>query len=136
MIADNEILAAALLGYKAELAKLEQRITDIRARLSVKSPGRPRREAPTEGITPASASAKRKVSAATRKRMAAAQQKRWAAKSADAPEIAPKVEIATKKTAGKRAPLSPEAGERIAAAQRKRWAKAKKAAKTRRFSGQ
>jgi hypothetical protein len=125
MIVDNEILTAALLGYKAELAKLELKMIDIRTRLGVSVPGRPRREAPTEGTIPASVPTKRKVSASARKRMAAAQRKRWAAKRTDASEVAPKVEIAT----GKRAPLSPEARERIAAAQRKRWAKANKAAK-------
>jgi hypothetical protein len=79
MIADNEILAAALLGYEAELAKLELKVADIRTRLGVRSPGRPKREAPTEGTTPASAPTKRKMSAAGRKRIAAAQRRRWAA---------------------------------------------------------
>jgi hypothetical protein len=79
MIADNEILAAALLGYEAELGKLEQKITDIRTRLGIRLPGRPRREASTEGTAVASAPTKRKVSAVARKRMAAAQRRRWAA---------------------------------------------------------
>jgi hypothetical protein len=129
MISDNEVLAAALLGYEAELAKVKQKIIDIRSHLGVRPPGRPRRDATTEGTTADFGPAKRKVSAAARDRMAAAQRKRWAAKRADASEIAPKVDIGAKKATSKRAPLSSEARERIAAAQRKRWARAKKAAR-------
>jgi hypothetical protein len=114
---DRDILEAALIGYEQQKKEIDTKIEQLREHLS-------------GHIVPAEETVvKRVMSAATRKRMAAAQQKRWAAKSADAYEIAPKVEIATKKATGKRAPLSPEARERIAAAQRKRWAKAKKAAK-------
>jgi hypothetical protein len=114
---DRDILEAALIGYEQQKKEIDTKIKQLREHLG-------------GHIAPAEETVvKRVMSAATRKRMAAAQQKRWAAKSVDASEIAPKVEVPTKKATGKRAPLSPEARERIAAAQRKRWAKAKKAAK-------
>ena len=122
---DNEILAAALLGYEQQKIKIETKIERLRAYLSGHVP-------------PVSESGSgRKRSAATRKRMAAAQQRRWAAKNGEGAEAIPAESTATKKTATKkvaakrteRAPLSAEARERIAAAQRKRWEAAKKAAK-------
>jgi hypothetical protein len=79
MIIDNETLAAALLGYEAELAKIEQKRLEIRTLLGIRSPGRPRIEVSPHETTPVSTQTRRKMSASTKKRMAAAQRRRWAA---------------------------------------------------------
>jgi hypothetical protein len=66
----TDILQAALIGYQAEISRIEQTMAKIRAELKGSA-----------GATPAAAPmrAKRKISAAGRKKMAAAQKKRWAA---------------------------------------------------------
>ena len=70
MPAHFDLLQAALIGYQAEITRIEQAMAEIRAELQgsagATSAARPGR-------------AKRKISAAARKRMAAAQKRRWAA---------------------------------------------------------
>jgi hypothetical protein len=72
MPANRNILQAALIGYQAEISRIEQAIAEIRREL----------KPPSDGAPAAPKRAKRKMSAAGRKRMAAAQKKRWAAFSA------------------------------------------------------
>jgi hypothetical protein len=108
---DASSLEAALIGFEQMKRNVEEKMTEIRQRLSSDggapgtSPGR------TQGRT---------RSAAVRRRMAAAQRKRWAAVKA---KLKPSKPTTSKRT------MSAAARKRIAAAQRKRWAlaKAKKA---------
>jgi hypothetical protein len=68
MKADRTLLEAALVGYQAQIAEIQEAMAGIRSQLGH-----------TSG--PASSPvtrAKRKLSASSRKRMAAAQKKRWA----------------------------------------------------------
>jgi hypothetical protein len=73
---DPTMLAMALVGYEIEKQKIEEKIREIRARLSGgKAAGR--------GAAPAQAKAgeprrRRTLSAGARRRIAAAQRKRWA----------------------------------------------------------
>jgi hypothetical protein len=107
---DASLLEAALIGFEQMKRNVEEKMTEIRQRLSSDSrapgtsPGR------TQGRT---------RSAATRRRMASAQRKRWAAVKAKSKPPKP---------AGPKRTMSPAARKKIAAAQRKRWAlvKAKK----------
>lgn len=68
----RDLLAMALIGYEAQIAKIKAAIAGIRARLGHRGAGRPRASV---GAAPA----KRTMSAAARRRIAAAQRKRWAA---------------------------------------------------------
>src|SRR6266853_6803247 len=70
---DQDFLAMALVGYEAQIAKINAAIREIQAQLGHRGPGRPRVAA--DGAAPA----KRVMSAAARRRIAAAQRKRWAA---------------------------------------------------------
>jgi cell division septum initiation protein DivIVA len=70
MPANSDILQAALIGYQAEITRIEQAMAEIRAELKGSAGASP-------SATPTRA--KRKISAAARNRMAAAQKKRWAA---------------------------------------------------------
>ena len=106
---DPELLQAALIGLQRTLEGVEQHIADLRRRLGAHSDSQP-----------ASAPAKRTMSAAARKRIALAQKKRWAAfkaKSKKAAEPQPKRE------------MSAEGRARIVAATKKRWAAFRKAQK-------
>jgi len=74
---DPAMLAMALVGYEIEKQKIEEKIREIRARLSGG-------KTPARAAAPAKANAggprrKRTLSAAARQRIAAAQRKRWAA---------------------------------------------------------
>ena len=108
---DASLLEAALIGFEQMLRNLEEKMTEIRQRLS--SDGR------APGISPGRTQGRTR-SAAVRRRMAAAQRQRWAAV---------KAKSKPPKAAGSKRTMSPAARKRIAAAQRKRWAllKAKKA---------
>ena len=66
-----EILAAALQGLKAQRARLESHIAEVRRLLGGRA-----QEPAAAAKTP---KPKRKMSAAARKRISAAQKKRWAA---------------------------------------------------------
>lgn len=69
---DLETLKMALVGYQAEKQKIDEKISEIEARLTGK-------RAAVDGAAPAKkAGRKRVLSAAARKRIAAAQKKRWA----------------------------------------------------------
>ena len=71
---DIATLQAALVGYQAELSRIDAKMAEIRKALG---PGR--RKAIVTGGAAVSGSPKRTLSAAARKRIAAAQKKRWAA---------------------------------------------------------
>ena len=108
---DEATLQMALIGYQAELSRIEQKMAEIRSQLG----GR------VNPVVAKKATVKRILSVAARARMAAAQKKRWAAfhkgkKVAAVPEL-PKAKRR----------LSEEGLKRIIAATKKRWA-AKRAA--------
>lgn len=68
MRANSDLLQAALIGYQAELGRIEQAMAEIRREL--------RGSAGTTASAPKRA--KRKMSAAGRRRITAAARKRWA----------------------------------------------------------
>ena len=108
---DASLLEAALIGFEQMKRNVEEKIIEIRQRLSSDSGARRTSPGRAQGRT---------RSAAARRRMAAAQRKRWAAVKAKSKPPKP---------AGSKRTMSAAARKRIAAAQRKRWAllKAKKA---------
>jgi hypothetical protein len=112
---DDGFLRAVLIGYESERAKIQAAITEIRARLGLGGPGRPRTSAAGDGAT---APKRRTMSASARRRIAEAQRKRWAAvRKAKAAPTKPKRKLSA---AGRKA---------IIDAVKKRWA-AIRAAKT------
>jgi hypothetical protein len=70
---DPSMLAMALLGYEMEKKKIEERIKEIRSRISGGS-----MSARLSGETNNQPTKRRSLSVAARKRIAAAQRKRWA----------------------------------------------------------
>jgi hypothetical protein len=107
----NDILAAALIGYQAELSKIDARVAELRAQL---------RGSPATNGTGQVARKRRGMSAAGKRRVAEAQRKRWAAlKAAKAGTAKPKRKISA---AGRAA---------IVKAVKARWAAVRAAAKKR-----
>jgi len=104
----------ALIGYEREKAKIEATISEIRARLGRRGPGRPKAAPGTIGQADPR---RRALSASARRRIAVAQRKRWAAiKGAKAAPARPKRRLSA---AGRKA---------IIEATKKRWAAFHKAA--------
>ena len=68
MKSDRSLLEAALVGYRAQLAEIQQTMLNIRGVLGQKQ----------AAAAPSAKPARRKMSAAGRRRIAAAQKKRWA----------------------------------------------------------
>lgn len=68
MSADSSLLQAALIGYQAELLRIDEAIAAIRSKLGQ-----------TAKPAGSSTGTRKAISAVARKRMAAAQKKRWAA---------------------------------------------------------
>jgi hypothetical protein len=99
---DNDTLAAAIDGFEAQKKRIDERIAEIRERLTG---GRAEPAAKPE--------AGRKVSAAGRKRMAEAQRKRWAAKKQAS--AAPEAQKPKRK-------MSAAGRKRISEASKRRWA--------------
>ena len=108
---DPTILQAALIGYQAELGRIDAAMDAIRSQLNGK----------TTHSSPAGIGPKRVMSAAARKRIAEAQKKRWAL-------FHSKHSAPARKTGPKRK-LSPAAKAKLAANLAK--ARAAKAAKAR-----
>jgi len=107
---DEGFLRAALIGYESEKARIEATITQIRAQLGQRGPGRPR--VITDGMQP-SAPKGRTMSASARRKIAAAQRKRWAAlKRGKTEQEKPK----------KKRRLSAAGRKAIIEATKKRWA--------------
>ena len=103
---DKDLLAMALVGYKAEIARIEVAMADLKARMGGEPASVPAPDLP----------AKRTLSASARRRIAAAQKKRWAViKNAKATPEKPKRK------------MSAAARKRIGDATRKRWADLRKA---------
>ena len=108
---DTATLQMALIGYQAELSRIEQKMADIRSLLG----GR------VNPVVAKKATPKRVLSPAARARMAAAQKRRWAAFH-KGNEVAALAELPKAKRR-----ISEEGLKRIIAATKKRWA-AKRAA--------
>jgi hypothetical protein len=68
---DVTTLQMALVGYEAEIEKIENKIREIRSQLNGAA-------VPAVTATPKAAGGRRKLSAGARARIAAAQKKRWA----------------------------------------------------------
>ncbi len=121
---DTELLQAALLGYRQQIAQIEAKMAELQEKLTGQ---------PAVAQAPAAEGGKRVLSAAARRRMALAQKRRWAAvrkaagpvSPAAAPQSAPKSQSAPKKRR-----ISAEGRRRIIEATKKRWAeyRAKQAA--------
>jgi hypothetical protein len=110
---DNSLLAMALIGYEAQIAKIKAAIEEIRARLGKAA-----------GALTQSAHKRHTMSAAARKRIGAAQRKRWAAVKKGQAEG----KSTAKAGAPKKRKMSAAARKRIGDAARKRWATQRKAA--------
>lgn len=107
-VIDKDLLAMALVGYKAEIARIEAAMAELKARLGSGPADSPAVNPP----------GKRTLSASARRRIAAAQKKRWAViKNAKA---TPPAEKPKRK-------MSAAARKRIGDAARKRWADLRKA---------
>ena len=103
MLINAELLQAALSGYQAEYARIQQAMAEIRRELGSSTASTPK---------PVAEGKKRTMSAAARKRIAAAQKKRWAefhSKSKEAP-------------VKKKRKLSAAGRARIVEATKRRWA--------------
>jgi hypothetical protein len=105
-VIDKDLLAMALVGYQAEIARIEAAIADLKARMGGQLASSP---APTPP-------GKRTLSASARRRIAAAQKKRWA--------VIKNVKATPEKPKRK---MSAAARKRIGDATRKRWADLRKA---------
>ena len=108
---DDATLQMALIGYRAELSRIEQKMAEIRSHL----------DGLAKPVVAKRATPKRTSSADARARIAAAQKKRWAAFHKDK-----KVAAVPELPKAKRR-ISEEGLKRIIAATKKRWA-AKRAA--------
>ena len=107
---NDEIARAAIEGFTAQKAHLNQRIAELREMLN----GGPAQPAAAPETAPRKG---RKMSAAARRRIATAQRARWANIRGESKPAAP---AATKATKPKRT-ISPEGLKRIIAATKKRW---------------
>ena len=105
-----ELLRMALIGYEAEIGRINAAIAEIRARLG---------KASGDGASQ-SRPKKHTMSASGRERVAAAQRKRWAA-------VRKQGKIAAKPAAPKKRKLSAAGRKAIIEATRKRWAAYRKA---------
>ena len=113
----EEIINAAIDGFTAQKAQLNQRIAELRLLLN----GGSHQAAAASEAAPARS---RRMSAAGRKRIAMAQRARWAKVRGES-EPGP----ATAKTPKAKRRISPEGLKRIIAATKKRWRLQKAAAK-------
>ena len=114
----DAIVRAAIDGFTAQKAHLNQQIAELREMLN----GGPAKPAAAPETAPRK---RRKMSAAARRRIATAQRARWAKVRGESKHAAP---AATKATQPKRT-ISPEGLKRIIAATKKRWRLQRVAAK-------
>ena len=115
---DIATLQAALVGYQAELARIDGKIAELRQQL-----GGRRASVPAGRLDGTRPLRKRTMSAAGRKRIAEAQRKRWKAfHRAQEPAAAKKAAPAARR-------MSAAGRKRIAEATKKRWAAFRKAKK-------
>jgi riboflavin biosynthesis pyrimidine reductase len=102
------IVEAAISGFEAQKARLNEQIAELRAMLNGSSTG----TAAAPETTPRK---RRKMSASARRRIAAAQRARWAkVRGESGPALATK-------PARKKRKISPEGLRNIIAATKKRW---------------
>jgi len=106
----DEIVIAAIDGFKAQRSRLDQRVAEIREMLNggPAQPAAPAEPAPRK---------RRRLSVAARRRIAEAQQLRWAKIRG---ELEGAAHSTTKAVKAKRR-ISPEGMKRIIAATKKRW---------------
>jgi cell division septum initiation protein DivIVA len=114
---NDEIVKAAIDGFTAQKAQLDQRITELRAMLNGGSPQ-------AAAVSEPSPRKGRKMSAAARRRIAAAQKARWAKVRGESGSGPAKVKAPRPKRR-----ISPEGMKRIIAATKKRWRLQKAAAR-------
>ena len=110
---DNDLLTMALIGYEAEITRINAAIAEIRAKLGTRAVASDGQPAPK----------KRTMSAAGRRHIAAAQKKRWAAVKKQAKSAT----AAKPATTPRKRKMSAAARKRIGDATRKRWAAYRKA---------
>jgi len=103
---DTDILQAALIGYRHQIAEIEAKVAAIQGKLDG-----------TSAVVPAAP--KRVLSAAARRRMAAAQKARWAAVRG---ENTAKAKAPVKSAPVKKRHISAAGRKRIIEATKKRWA--------------
>ena len=115
----EEIINAALDGFKAQKSRINQQIAELRTMLN----GGPAQSAVASEPTPRKG---RRMSAAARRRIAAAQRARWAKLRGEAKPAAP----AARKASKPKRRISPEGLKRIIAATKKRWRLQRAATKT------
>ena len=113
----DEIVSAAIDGFKAQRNRLDQRIAELRTMLNGGSP----QAALASELSPRTGG---RMSAAARRRIAAAQRARWAEVRGES-ESAP----ATAKASKPKRRISPEGLKRIIAATKRRWRLQRAAAK-------
>jgi len=121
---DNTIFEMAIVGYQSEIERISAKIADIKAKLGLRGPGRPKAAAPSAtGGDHAGPAKRRTISKAGRARIAAAQRARWAAQKQQQAQPATPAKPRKRKisAAGLRA---------IREATRKRWAAWRKAQKS------
>ena len=106
----DEIVRAAIDGFKAQRRRLDQRVTEIREMLN----GGPAQLAAAAEPAPRK---RRKMSAAARRRIATAQIARWANIRGESKPTT----SATMKATKPQRKISPEGLKRIIAATKKRW---------------
>jgi hypothetical protein len=76
MATDTSLLQAALIGYEAQVERINNSIADLQKQLGAR---RGRTSATTAAMATTGTRRKRSMSAEARERIAAAQRKRWAA---------------------------------------------------------
>jgi cell division septum initiation protein DivIVA len=113
----DEVVKAAIDGFTAQKAQLNQQIAELRTMLNGGSP----QAAPASEPTPRR---QRKMSAAARRRIAMAQKARWAKVRGESGSRPAKVKAPKPKRR-----ISPEGLKRIIAATKKRWRLQKASAK-------
>ena len=118
---DRTILEMAIVGYQSQLEMISEKMTDIRAQLGQRGPGRPKATIPTAtGTDHAGPQKRRTIRKAGRARIAAAQRARWAAQKKQ--QTQPAQPAKTKKRQ-----LSAAGLKAIREATKKRWAAYRKA---------
>jgi hypothetical protein len=103
---DREMLAMALVGYEAELEKINSKIAELRGSTNGRVKRTFAKTADVEPDAPVQVRQRRKFSKETRKKMAAAQTARWSQLKATA------AKDSTLKKAGKKKRLKLSAAER------------------------
>jgi hypothetical protein len=113
---NQELVNAAIDGFKAQKLRIDAQIAELRSMLN----GSPAESTAAPETTPRK---RRKMSIAARRRIAMAQKARWAGLRGESGQTAPALRPTQKRR------ISPEGLRRIIAATKKRWRLQKAAAK-------